>query len=108
MLGNLTDTLILVFVAILLLGGEKDLSGTFRKIGKWWGELKRSEEEFRKEINRELSGIDMSYSFTDDSPSGSFGSYASSESEIKIRELERQVRELQEEIRRLKRENGEN
>ncbi|MGC8664774.1 MAG: twin-arginine translocase TatA/TatE family subunit [Nitrososphaeria archaeon] len=108
MLGSLTDTLILVFIAILLLGGEGDLSGTFRKVGKWWGELKRSEEEFRKEITKELGDIDVNYSFTDNSNSGrSFKGYTSNQ-DIRVQELERQVRELQEEVKRLKKENGEN
>ncbi len=106
MLGSLTDTLILVFVAILLLGGEGDLSGTFRKFGKWWGELKRSEEEFRKEITKELSDMDMNYSFTDNSTASR--SYTNSNNDIRVKELERQVRELQEEVKRLKKENGEN
>ncbi len=105
MLGSLTDTLILVFIAILLLGGEGDLSGTFRKFGKWWGELKRSEEEFKKEITKELSDIDMNYSFNDNI-SNNFRSYTNND--IRVKELERQVRELQEEVKRLKKENGEN
>ncbi|MGC9208943.1 MAG: twin-arginine translocase TatA/TatE family subunit [Nitrososphaeria archaeon] len=108
MLGSLTDTLILVFVVILLLGGEEDLSDTFRKVGKWWGELRRSEEEFRKELKKELGDIDVNYSFTDNSNfDRSFKGYTSNQ-DIRVQELERQVRELQEEIKRLKKENGEN
>jgi hypothetical protein len=65
MLTSLTDTFILVFVAILLLGGQRDLSGTFRKVRKWWRDLKRSGEEFRNELTKELGDIDVNYSFTE-------------------------------------------
>ncbi|MFP3130872.1 MAG: translocase [Nitrososphaeria archaeon] len=108
MLGSLTDTLILVFIAILLLGGQGDLSSTFRKVGKWWGELKRSEEEFRNELTKELGDIDVNYYFTENNNfNKSFKGYTNNQ-DIRVQELERQVRELQEEVRRLKKENGEN
>lgn len=99
MLGSLSDTLIIIFIAILMLGGEKDLSGTARKLGKMWGDLRRSESDFRREITRELNVDDLGIDFTD-----SRKPY--SPNDARVRELERQVRELQEEMKRMKKQNG--
>lgn len=101
MLGNLSDTLIIIIVAVLLLAGEKDLSGTMKNIGKYWNQLRRSESDFRNEITRELNGIDMDL----DSAVSSSKPFMQA-SDARVRELERQVRELQEELERMKKENG--
>jgi hypothetical protein len=34
MMGNISDTLVLVLIAILLLSGQKDVAGTVRNLGK--------------------------------------------------------------------------
>ncbi len=106
MIGSLTDTLILIVAAILLLGGEKDLSGAIRNIGRYWQQMKRAETDFRKELNRELSEVDMNI----EEPPKQYSrpSYAAQRTadEARIRELEMQVKELQEELERLRRENG--
>ncbi|MCL4344410.1 MAG: translocase [Nitrososphaerota archaeon] len=95
MLGSLSDTLIIIVVAILLLGGEKDISGTVKNIGKYWNQIRNSENDFRKEITRELSDMDMNMN---DPPRQA--------SDIRVRQLERQVRELQDELERMKKKNG--
>jgi len=101
LLSNLSDTLILIIVAVLLLAGEKDLSGTMKNIGKYWDQLRRSETDFKNEIIREVNGIDMDL----DSTVSSSRPFVQA-SDARIRELERQVRELQEELERMKKENG--
>jgi sec-independent protein translocase protein TatA len=95
LLGSLSDTLIIIVVAILLLGGEKDISGTVKNIGKYWNQIRNSENDFRKEITRELSDMDMNMN---DPPRQA--------SDIRVRQLERQVRELQDELERMKKKNG--
>ncbi len=55
MLGSLTDALIVIVVAILLLGGERDVSGHVKEIGKLIGSIRKSERDFRNEITRELN-----------------------------------------------------
>ncbi|MGC8695256.1 MAG: hypothetical protein ACP5UD_02460 [Conexivisphaera sp.] len=55
MLGSLTDALIVIVVAILLLGGERDVSGHVKEIGKLIGNIRKSERDFRNEITRELN-----------------------------------------------------
>jgi len=55
MRGSLTDALIVIVVAMLLLGGERDIPGQVRELGKFAGNLRRSEQEFRREIMRELN-----------------------------------------------------
>lgn len=102
MLGSLSDTLIIIVVAILLLGGEKDISGTVRNIGKYWNELRRSENDFKKEITKELDQMDLGIDMNTDSRP-----YRQT-SDTRVRELERQVRELQEELERMKKQNGTN
>jgi Sec-independent protein translocase protein TatA len=99
MLGSLSDTLIIIFISILMLGCEKDLSGTARKIGKMWGDLRRSERDFRREITRELNVDDLGIDFSDNRK-------PYNPNDARVRELERQVRELQEEMERMKRQNG--
>jgi sec-independent protein translocase protein TatA len=100
MLGSISDTLIIIFIAILMLGGEKDLSGTARKLGKMWGDLRRSESDFRNEITRELNVDDLGIDFNDNNKK------PYSTNDARVRELERQVRELQEQMERMKKENG--
>lgn len=54
-MGNLSDTLLLVIVAILLLAGKKDITGTARNIGKTLEEFKRKQNEFKNELLTELN-----------------------------------------------------
>ncbi len=103
MLGSLSDTLIIIIVAVLLLAGEKDLSGTIRNIGKYWNQLRRSESDFKNEITRELNGMDLDINMDDTVSSSKPFRQAN---DTRVRELERQVRELQEELERMKKENG--
>ncbi|MGC8661204.1 MAG: Sec-independent protein translocase subunit TatA/TatB [Nitrososphaeria archaeon] len=100
MLGSLSDTLIIIVVAILLLGGEKDISGTVRNIGKYWNELRRSESDFKNEITKELDQVDLGIDMNSTSRP-----YRQT-SDARVMELERQVRELQEELERMKKQNG--
>jgi len=100
LLGSLSDTLIIIVVAILLLGGEKDISGTVRNIGKYWNELRRSESDFKNEITKELDQMDPGIDMNANSRP-----YRQT-SDARVMELERQVRELQEELERMKKQNG--
>ncbi|EZQ02063.1 MULTISPECIES: twin-arginine translocase TatA/TatE family subunit [Acidianus] len=122
MLGNLSDIFILVVVALLLMGGQKDISGTVRNIGKTLNEFKRRQAEFRNELERELSPVDEMakdmrkdiYSISSEtkrdlSDTPSYPSYprlvrpaSSINNEARIKELERQISDLQKELERLK------
>lgn len=98
MIGSLANTLLLIAVAILLIGGQGDISVAVRKIGRYWQQLRMAGASFREELAKELeedrpdsagqnTGVQLYY-------------------EKRISELEAQLRELQEEIERLRRENG--
>ncbi|MBW9141544.1 MAG: translocase [Candidatus Aramenus sp.] len=57
MLDNISDFLIVLIVGILLLSGQKDISGTVKNIGKTLNQLKRTQEQFRQELAREINGL---------------------------------------------------
>ncbi|MEW9492561.1 MAG: translocase [Candidatus Aramenus sulfurataquae] len=56
MIGNISDFLIVLIVGILLLSGQKDISSTAKNIGKTLNQLKRTQEQFRQELAREING----------------------------------------------------
>jgi len=118
MIGSLTDVLIVVVVAILLLGGERDVSGQVKELGKFVGNLRKSEQEFRKEITRELNMEELT-GIGDEVARGVAGDvgaearagpararpYArqpTAPDDPHVRELEEEVRRLREEIEELK------
>ncbi|MCI2415355.1 MAG: translocase [Candidatus Aramenus sp.] len=57
MIDNISDFLIILVVGILLLSGQKDISGTVKNIGKTLNQLKRTQEQFRQELAREINGL---------------------------------------------------
>ncbi|MEM3854092.1 MAG: hypothetical protein QXG99_00935, partial [Conexivisphaerales archaeon] len=91
MLGSLSDTLIIIVVAILLLGGEKDISGTVKNIGKYWNQIRSSENNFKREITRELNQVDPEINMNDMFTGNVYRQTSSNDA--RVRDLERQVRE---------------
>ncbi|AWS00500.1 twin-arginine translocase TatA/TatE family subunit [Metallosphaera hakonensis] len=117
MIGSLSDALIMIIVAILLLGGEKNLSGTMRNLGRTLSELRKRQNDFKNELMRELS--DTGEVTQDIKGSLSFDSeirpMVKSVSKVnyqpvdpKIQQLENEIRRLQAELERLKKGDGKN
>ncbi|MGC9192190.1 MAG: twin-arginine translocase TatA/TatE family subunit [Conexivisphaera sp.] len=116
MLGSLTDALVVVVVAILLLSGERDLSGHLREIGKFVGNLRRSEQELRRELSRELNlgelnlgelagiGRDAAAVGLEEPPARR--PPQPRRDDERVRELEEEVRRLRAEIEELRRRAG--
>lgn len=115
MIGSLSDALIMIIVAILLLGGEKNLSGTMRNLGRTLSELRKRQNDFKNELMRELS--DTGEVTQDIKGSLSFDSeirpMVKSVSKVnyqpvdpKIQQLENEIRRLQAELERLKKGDG--
>ncbi|WP_338600753.1 hypothetical protein V6M85_12590 [Sulfolobus tengchongensis] len=100
MINNLSDFLVVVVVFILLMAGDKNAGKTARSIGKFLGEMKKRQEEFRSELMRELNSVD-------ENPTTTF-KYVKSVSEDRVKELEAKIRQLQEELERLKTSDGKN
>jgi|GEM_PF-418742 len=118
MIGSLTDALIVVIVAILLLGGERDISGHVRELGKFVGNLRRSEREFRRELMRELNAEELR-GIGDEVARGVAGDVGAevragpararphagqptAPDDPRVRELEEEVRRLREELEALR------
>jgi hypothetical protein len=119
MFGSLSDTLIVLIVAILLLGGEKNLAGTLKNLGKTLGELKRRQDEFKRELTRELSGLGevteetkTTLASTSSQVTPAVRPMARRQTEVssqdKVREIEEQIKRLQAELERLKLGDGKN
>ena len=112
MMGNISDTLILVIIAILLLAGEKDVVSTARNIGKTIEEFRRRQNEFKNELLRELDETtDVHRSIVKDMTYDDNYEYVRSPpqtSNEKIKELEEQINKLKSEVERLKKGNGKN
>ncbi|MGC8970377.1 MAG: twin-arginine translocase TatA/TatE family subunit [Conexivisphaera sp.] len=111
MLGSLTDALVVVVVAILLLSGERDLSGHLREIGKFVGNLRRSEQELRRELSRELNLGELAGIGRDAAAVGLEEPPARRppqprRDDERVRELEEEVRRLRAEIEELRRRAG--
>jgi sec-independent protein translocase protein TatA len=118
MIGSLTDTLILIAVAILLLGGERDISGQLRELGKFLGNLRRSEQEFRRELMRELNveelrgiGGEVARGVAGDvgaevrawpARARPYAGQPTAPDDPRVRELEEEVRRLREELEALR------
>ncbi|BCS92960.1 twin-arginine translocase TatA/TatE family subunit [Metallosphaera javensis (ex Sakai et al. 2022)] len=116
MIGSLSDLLIMVIVAILLLGGEKDLSGTVKNLGRTLSELRKRQNDFKNELMRELSEsgditqeAKRSLSFNTDVPAvRPVSRVTQAPEDPRIRQLEDQIRKLQAELERLKKGDGKN
>ncbi|MEL9970279.1 MAG: twin-arginine translocase TatA/TatE family subunit [Metallosphaera sp.] len=117
MIGSLSDALIMVIVAILLLGGEKNLSGTVRNLGRTLSELRKKQNEFKNEIMRELSeGGDITQetrsalSFDSEVPEvrPAIRPRPTQTEDPRIKQLEDQIKKLQAEVERLKKGDGKN
>ena len=110
MLGNISDTAIIILVAILLLAGQKDIAGTIRNLGKTFEEIKRRQEEFRQELTRELSEAgEITGSIKKDlSDEPIIRPYYQQSQDYKIKQLEDEIRRLQSELERLKKGDGKN
>jgi len=119
MFGSLSDTLIVLIVAILLLGGEKNLAGTLKNLGKTLGELKRRQDEFKRELTRELSGLGevteetkTTLASTSSQVTPAVRPMVRRQTEVssqdKVREIEEQIKRLQAELERLKLGDGKN
>ncbi len=112
MISNLTDALVVLVVFILLMGGERDISGHIKEIGKFVGNIRKAESNFRRELARELNleelgagelaGVrgDMSRAFADgaDPPRAP----RASPQDARVRELEEEVRRLRAELEELR------
>ncbi len=125
MLSNISDFIIVLVVGILLLSGQKDVGGTVKNIGKALTQLKKTQEEFRQELARELNGLgdvaeetrksvvtDVTSTYnrvSKISPQPLRGvSNTSDSKEDKIRQLEDEIKRLQLELERLKQNGSKN
>lgn len=104
MIGNISDTAIIILVAILLLAGQKDVAGTVRNLGKTLEEIRRRQNEFKNEIMRELSETgEVTNSIKKDlSDEPIIRPYYQPTQDYKIKQLEEEIKRLQSELERLK------
>ncbi|AWR95854.1 twin-arginine translocase TatA/TatE family subunit [Acidianus brierleyi] len=112
MLSNISDMIIIIIVGILLLGGEKDISGTVRNLGRTFQEFKKRQEEFRNELTREINNVgdiprQAGQSLVND-VSSSYSRRYNSYNQEKINQLEEEIRKMQAELERLKKNGGKN
>ena len=112
MMGNISDTLVLVLIAILLLSGQKDVAGTLRNLGKTIEEFKKRQNEFKSELLRELNETnEIPKSIAREiSSEDYYNRYLkpTQSSNEKIRELEEQIAKLRLELERMKKGDGKN
>ena len=101
MIGNLGDFLVVVVVFILLMAGDKNAAKNAKSIGKFLGELRRRQNEFKNELMRELNSIDEDEKVVQ-------SKYVRDLSQDRVKELEMKIRQLQEELQRLKSSGGKN
>ncbi|AOL15911.1 hypothetical protein BFU36_03315 [Sulfolobus sp. A20] len=107
MLNNVNDFLVVLVVFVLLMAGQKDVGNTAKSIGRFIGELKKRQEEFRTELMRELN----SASLEDEKvniPTKYVKSVNNTNNDEKVKEIEMKIRQLQEELKRLKNDGGKN
>jgi sec-independent protein translocase protein TatA len=102
MISNVGDFLVVLVVFILLLAGDKNAGKTAKSIGKFLSQLRKSQEEFKNELIREINNIDDNY------VNNTNFKYIRNVSQDKVRELEMRIKELQEELQRLKNNGGKN
>ncbi|AKA73778.1 twin-arginine translocase TatA/TatE family subunit [Saccharolobus solfataricus] len=105
MINNLSDFLVVVVVFILLMAGDKNAGNTAKSIGRFLGELRKRQNEFKTELMRELNSVDNTNSVP---PSSSNFKYVKVTNQDRVRELEAQIKRLQEELERLKASDGKN
>ncbi len=114
MLSNISDMIIIIIVGILLLGGEKDISGTVRNLGRTFQEFKKRQEEFRNELTREINEVgDIPRQagqnlITDVSSTYNKKYNSNSYSQDKINQLEEEIKRMQAELERLKKDGSKN
>ncbi|MEM4884019.1 MAG: hypothetical protein QXO77_00660 [Saccharolobus sp.] len=101
MIGNLGDFLVVVVVFILLMAGDKNAAKNAKSIGKFLGELRRRQNEFKNELMRELNSIDEDEKVVQ-------YKYVRDLSQDRVKELEMKIKQLQEELQRLKNSGGKN
>lgn len=101
MIGNLGDFLVVVVVFILLMAGDKNAAKNAKSIGKFLGELRSRQNEFKNELMRELNSIDEDEKVVQ-------SKYVRDLSQDRVKELEMKIRQLQEELQRLKSSGGKN
>lgn len=101
MISNVGDFLVVLVVFILLLAGDKNAGKTAKSIGKFLSQLRKSQEEFKNELIREINSID-------DNVNNTNFKYIRNVSQDRVRELEMKIKELQEELQRLKNNGGKN
>lgn len=102
MIGNLGDFLVVVVVFILLMAGDKNAAKNAKSIGKFLGELRSRQNEFKNELMRELNSID------EDEKVVQYNKYVRDLSQDRVKELEMKIKQLQEELQRLKNSGGKN
>ncbi|MEM0173907.1 MAG: twin-arginine translocase TatA/TatE family subunit [Sulfolobaceae archaeon] len=110
MIGDITDFLILLLVAVLLFSGDPNIKETAKTLGKTLGELRRRQVEFTNEIKREIleettNSINNELNLNTNNANRMIyikPIYYQDEDKIKL--LEERIKQLQEEIERLKNE----
>ncbi|MCY0883859.1 MAG: twin-arginine translocase TatA/TatE family subunit [Acidianus infernus] len=113
MIGDISDTLILVLVAILLLSGQKDVADTVRNLGKTIEEFRRKQNEFKTELLRELNETNeipksIAREISLEDYYNRYLKKPTQASNEKIRELEEQIAKLRLELERMKKGDGKN
>ncbi|AAK40804.1 Hypothetical protein SSO0483 [Saccharolobus solfataricus P2] len=105
MISNLSDFLVVVVVFILLMAGDKNAGNTTKSIGRFLGEIRKRQNEFKNELMRELNSVEA----TNNTPfTGSNFKYVKVTNQERVKELEAQIKRLQEELERLKASDGKN
>lgn len=90
-LGNLSDWVIVIVIAVILFGGASKIPELFRNLGRAVGELKRGQMEVQRELEKELQANQTQLSQANNS-----------KDQAKVQELEAKIRELQAELERVK------
>ncbi|MBP1358311.1 MAG: translocase [Sulfolobus sp.] len=110
MIGSLSDFLILVIVAILLLGGsnEADIKNTIKNFSRVLTEFKQRRAELETELRRELGQVtgplnEVSLSINSEihrQPYSTVNYYDGKDD--RIRELEERIKLLEQELQRMR------
>jgi sec-independent protein translocase protein TatA len=112
MISDITDFLILIFVAILLFSGDPNVKETARTIGKALGELKKRQNELQQQLKKEIfEQVEEPLKESGEEVLRSANTnlyikpiyYVEDE---KIRILEAKIKQLEEELERLRNEKG--
>ncbi|QGA67576.1 twin-arginine translocase TatA/TatE family subunit [Sulfolobus sp. E11-6] len=105
MISNLSDFLVVIVVFILLMAGDKNAGNTAKSIGRFLGEIRKRQNEFKTELMRELNSVEDT---NNTQLTGASFKYVKVANQERIKELEAQIKRLQEELERLKASDGKN